>query len=150
MYDELEKYLLGYLPANYWYDEGVDIAQDMISNFKDDDWKQLLEQLSKQDIEWKKKLAYCLNDGSNRYEIVTLLELIETKDEELLEISLDSLRDFVNKETVDFFINNTKVMKHIYELYYNSSKPTQLMLVDLVNKINKFTEDKLILIDPQV
>lgn len=148
MYDELEKYLLGYLPANYWYDEGVDIAQDMISNFKDDDWKQLLEQLSKQNIEWKKKLAYCLYNDSNEYELLTLLELIDTRDEELLEITLDSLRDFINKETADFFINNSDIIRRIKELYYNSGKPTQVIIVDLLNKINGFAGDKLILIDP--
>ena len=76
MYDKLEKYLLGYLPSNYWYDEGVDIAQDIISNFTDDDWKLLLERLSKQDIEWKKKLAYCLYDDNNKYELLVLLELL--------------------------------------------------------------------------
>ena len=46
MYSELEEYLMGYLPANYWYDEGVDIARNIISNFKDNDWKQLSERLS--------------------------------------------------------------------------------------------------------
>ena len=52
MYDKLKKYLLGYLPENYWYDEGVDIARDIISNFTENDWKLLLEQLSEQNIEW--------------------------------------------------------------------------------------------------
>ena len=54
MYNELEEYLLGYLPADYWYDEGVDIARDIISGFKEDDWKQLSERLSLQNNEWKK------------------------------------------------------------------------------------------------
>ena len=76
MYDKLKKYLLGYLPENYWYDEGVDIARDIISNFTENDWKLLLEQLSEQNIEWKKKLAYCLYDDSNKYELLVLLELL--------------------------------------------------------------------------
>lgn len=150
MYNDFEKYLSGYLPTNYWYDEGVDIAQDMISDFKDDDWNQLLKRLCKQNIEWKKKLAYCLYDDGNKYQLLTLLKLIETEDEELLEISLDSLRDFVNKEIADFFINNSKIIRDINQLYYKSSKPTQVILADLINKINEFTEDKLTLIDSQV
>ncbi len=144
MYDELEKYLLGYLPSNYWYDEGVDIAQDIISNFTDDDWKLLLERLSKQDIEWKKKLAYCLYDDNNKYELLVLLELLNTDDNELLEISLDSLRDFITRKTVDFLLNNPQIVKRIKELYHNSSKPTQIILEDFINKINRFIGDNFI------
>ena len=144
MYDKLEKYLLGYLPSNYWYDEGVDIAQGIISNFTDDDWELLLERLPKQDIEWKKKLAYCLYDDSNKYELLVLLELLNTDDDELLEISLDSLRDFITKETVDFLFNNPQIVKRIKELYHNSSKPTQIILEDFINKINRFVEDNFI------
>lgn len=51
MYDEFEKYLLGEFNINYWYDEGVNIAQDMIYNFKDNDWEHLLRRLSEQNIE---------------------------------------------------------------------------------------------------
>lgn len=43
MYNELDKYLLGYLPMDYWYDEGVDIARKIISDLKECDWKMLLE-----------------------------------------------------------------------------------------------------------
>lgn len=147
MYEELEKYLLGYLPANYWYDEGVDIAQDILSNFENEDWKKLLQQLSDQDTEWKKKLAYCLYNDGNKYKLLILLELVDTKDEELLEITLDSLRTFINKETAIFFLNHPEIIRRIKELYCNSGKPTQIILVDLFNKINEFTQDKLIMID---
>ena len=147
MYDKLKKYLLGYLPENYWYDEGVYIARDIISNFTENDWKLLLEQLSEQNIEWKKKLAYCLYDDSNKYELFTLLELLNTDNEELLEISLDSLRDFVNKKNANFFTNNSQIINQIKRLYYNSNKPTQIILIDLINKINKFTENKLTISD---
>lgn len=144
MYNELEKYLSGYFYPNYWYDEGVDTAQDMISHFTDDDWKLLLERLSKQDVEWKKKLAYCLYDNRNPYELSVLLELLNTDDDELLEISIDSLRDFISKETVDYLLHNPQIMKQIKKLYHNSSKPTQMILKDFMNKINKFIEDNLI------
>lgn len=142
MYNELEKYLLGYLPSNYWYDEGVDIARDIISNFKEDDWKQLLERLSAQDIEWKKKIAYCLYDKSNKYELLALLELLDTEDEELFEICLDSLSSFIDKESAELFTNNTENISKIQDLLQNSSKPTQVMLEDLLNKVKEFTGDK--------
>ena len=92
-------------------------------------------------------MAYCLYDDSNKYELFTLLELLNTDNEELLEISLDSLRDFVNKKNANFFTNNSQIINQIKRLYYNSNKPTQIILIDLINKINKFTENKLTISD---
>ncbi len=138
MYNELDKYLLGYLPMDYWYDEGVDIAREIISDFKECDWKMLLEEISNKDIEWKKKIAYCLYNCDNKHELLLLLELLDTEDEELFEISLDSLRSFINKETVEFLINNPAAICKIKELYYNSDGPTQIMLKDLIGKINGY------------
>ena len=123
MYDELNKYLSGYFTIDYWYDEGVDIAREIISEFKESDWKMLLEEISKKDVEWKKRIAYCLYDRDNKYEWLLLLELIDTEDDELLEISLDSLRSFINKETTGSLID--------------SGRPTQIMLEDLIKKINE-------------
>lgn len=138
MYNELDKYLLGYLPMDYWYDEGVDIAREIISDFEECDWKMLLEEISNKDIEWKKKIAYCLYNHDNRYELLLLLELLDTEDEELFEISLDSLRSFINKETVEFLINNPTVICKIKKLYYNSDRPTQIILKDLIEEINEY------------
>ena len=104
MYDELDKYLLCNFPIDYWYDEGVDIAREIISGFKEYDWKILLEEISKKDVEWKKRIAYCLYNCENPYEWLLLVELLHTEDDELLEISLDSLRSFINKETTEFLI----------------------------------------------
>ena len=73
--------------------------------------------------------------------------MLNTDNEELLEISLDSLRDFVNKKNANFFTNNSQIINQIKRLYYNSNKPTQIILIDLINKINKFTENKLTISD---
>ena len=142
MYSELEEYLLGYLPADYWYDEGVDIARDIISGFKEDDWKELSERLSLQNNEWKKKLAYCLYDEDNNFELQTLLKLLDTNDEELFEICLDSLRSFINKDNAGYVINNPEMIGNIKKLYNKSSRPTQVMLSDFLKKLSQFTEDQ--------
>lgn len=138
MYDELDKYLLCNFPIDYWYDEGVDIAREIISGFKEYDWKILLEEISKKDVEWKKRIAYCLYNCENPYEWLLLVELLHTEDDELLEISLDSLRSFINKETTEFLINNPEMICKIKKLYYNSGRPTQIILKDLIKKINEY------------
>lgn len=138
MYDELNKYLSGFFTTDYWYDEGVDIAREIISDFKEDDWKMLLQELSKKDAEWKKRIAYCLYNCDHKYECLLLLELLDTEDDELFEISLDSLRSFINKETTEFLIKNPAVICRIKKLYYNSGRPTQIILKDLIKKINEY------------
>lgn len=138
MYDELNKYLSGFFTTDYWYDEGVDIAREIISDFKEDDWKMLLQELSKKDAEWKKRIAYCLYNCDHKYECLLLLELLDTEDDELFEISLDSLRSFINKETIEFLIKNPAVICRIKKLYYNSGRPTQIILKDLIKKINEY------------
>ena len=137
MYDELDKYLSGYFPIDHWYDERVDIAREIILDLKECDWKMLLEEISKKDVEWKKRIAYCLYDRDNKYEWLLLLELIDTEDDELLEISLDSLRSFINKETTGSLIDDPAVICKIKRLYHNSGRPTQVMLEDLIKKINE-------------
>ncbi len=146
MYTKLENYLSGYFHTNYWYDEGVEIAQDIISNFTDKDWEQLLKKLPKQNMEWKKKLAYCLYNDKNKYELLTLIELLHTEDKELLEIVLDSLRSFMNQESTNFLMHDTEIVNQIKNLYYhNTSRIIHIMLTDLVYKINQFTEKELLL-----
>ena len=146
MYTKLENYLSGYFHTNYWYDEGVEIAQDIISNFTDKDWEHLLKKLPKQNMEWKKKLAYCLYNDKNKYELLTLIELLHTEDKELLEIVLDSLRSFMNQETTNFLMHDTEIVNQIKNLYYhNTSRIIHIMLTDLVYKINQFTEKELLL-----
>ena len=137
MYDELDKYLSGYFPIDHWYDEGVDIAREIIFDLEECDWKMLLEEISKKDVEWKKRIAYCLYNCDNKYEWLLLLELIDTEDDELLEISLDSLRSFINKETIGSLINDPAVICKIKKLYHDPGRPTQIMLEDLIKKINE-------------
>ncbi|MBS5955289.1 MAG: hypothetical protein KIC73_00090 [Clostridiales bacterium] len=47
MYNEFDKYLLGYFTDDYWYDEGFTIARDMLSEFSDNDWLKLQEEVLK-------------------------------------------------------------------------------------------------------
>ena len=45
---------------------------------------------------------------------------------------------------MNFLLNNPQIVKRIKELYHNSSKPTQIILEDFINKINRFIGDNFI------
>lgn len=105
MFDEFDKYILEFaaegFAVDYWYDEGVNIAENMIYEFEDSDWKNLLEAVPKRTIEWQKRLAYCMHDGNDLNQLNILLDLVETNDNELFEIVIDSLRGFTSEKNLN-------------------------------------------------
>ena len=133
-YKELDEYLSGHLPLDYWYDEGFSIARDMLSGFSNEEWSALSRHIQHKSSEWKQKLAYCLNDDKNPNELHLLLSMIDVDDEELLEICIDSLRGFVASEKrlpVD-----ESIVKHLKQKMLDAPRPTQAIFNDFLKKIN--------------
>lgn len=120
MFDEFDKYILAFavedFPVDYWYDEGIDFAEKMLCEFKEDDWKTLLEAVSERTIEWQKHLAYCLNDKSDLNQLKVLLSLVDTDDNELFEIVVDSLRNFTSEESLNLIQAESRIVSRIEEL----------------------------------
>lgn len=120
MFEKLDKYLLAFdteeYAVDYWYDEGVIIAENMLQEFCTNDWKSLVQIIPKRTTEWKKHLAYCMHDGNDMNQLMVLLTLINTEDIELLEIVVDSLRGFSSEESLSLIQNNIQVLSKIKEL----------------------------------
>ncbi|WP_024347008.1 hypothetical protein [Lacrimispora indolis] len=110
MYNEFDKYLLGYFTDDYWYDEGFSIAREMLSEFSDDDWLKLQDELMEKDIDWQKKLAYCIDNTSKMYELETLLTLSTVKDNELFNICIDSLRSFIIDDNYKKIVSQNELL----------------------------------------
>ena len=120
MFDEFDKYIFEFTVENfavdYWYDEGVDIAENILCEFRENDWKILLEEVSERTIEWQKRVAYCMHDKSNLNQLKVLLNLAETDDTELFEIVVDSLRDFTSEESLNLIQADSRIVSKIEEL----------------------------------
>lgn len=120
MFDEFDKYISEFavedFAVDYWYDEGVDIAEKMICEFEDNDWKTLLETVPKRTREWQKRLAYCMHDGNNLNQLKVLLDLVETDDSELFEIVVDSLRGFTSEDNLNLIQGDLRIVSKIEEL----------------------------------
>lgn len=120
MFDEFDRYIFEFTEidyaVDYWYDEGADIAEKMLCEFQEDDWKILLETLSERQTEWKKRLAYCMHDKSDLNQLKVLLSLAETDDDELFEIVVDSLRCFTSEESLKLIQADLQIVSKIQEL----------------------------------
>lgn len=120
MFKEFDEYISEFeaddFAIDYWYDEGVFIAQEMLQDFTEEDWNVLSLNLPVKSIGWKRRLAYCLHDGENIKQLEILLELIDSDDSELFELVVDSLRSFSNEESRSIIQNNEKLILKVKEL----------------------------------
>lgn len=138
MFDEFDKYILEFavedFAVDYWYDEGVDIAENMLHEFSNNDWKSLLEIIPKRTVEWQKLLAYCMHDGNDLNQLAVLLKLVGTEDSELFEIVVDSLRGFTSKESLNLIQNNSQVVSKIKELLPKAGETTKRVFEEFFKK----------------
>lgn len=136
MFSEFDKYILEFamedFAVDYWYDEGVDIAEDMICKFNDEDWKELLRAIPVRTVEWKKRLAYCMHDGNDLNQLGVLLNLIETEDSELFEIVVDSLRGFTGNESRKLIQGNERIVSKIEKILPKAGTPANVILEDFL------------------
>lgn len=141
MFDEFDKYILEFagedFAVDYWYDEGAGIAENMLYEFDDDDWKILLETVHERTIEWQKRLAYCMHDGSDLNQLRVLLRLVDTDDSELFEIVVDSLRGFTSEESINLIQNDTQIVSKIKELLPKVGDATKMVFQEFFRNIVK-------------
>jgi len=137
MYKELDNYLLGYLPMDYWYDEGFSIAREILSNFTQEDWEELANNISSKTLDYQRKLAYSIENSGREYELSVLLSMTNTEDRELFEICIDSLREFINTENKHLFVKNEAILNHINRAMPNADRTTKNMYKDFLDKTNK-------------
>lgn len=125
MFEELDGYINEFemkdYAVDYWYDEGAFIAQDIIQKFEYEDWDILVKELPQKTVAWKRRLAYCLHNPNDLKQLEVLLILIDTDDNELFEISVDSLREF--KKDQDILLLNAQIIQKIQELMPKVGEP---------------------------
>lgn len=135
MFEKLDRYINEFeaedFPVDYWYDEGFLIVEDMLQSFENDDWEYLFQKLPKKTIGWKRRLAYCLHDSNDLKQLEVLLMLIDTDDDELFEISVDSLRSF--KDNLAIIQNDNQKIQKIETLMLKVGVATKRMFQEFLN-----------------
>lgn len=113
MFEELDDLLSQNVTEDSWYDDGYLIAQDILSEFSKDDWNYLNELILSKNIEWQKKIVYCLDNQLIEEELNVICKLLQIEDKELLEMCVDSLRSFDNPVGHQFMKKNPQVIQMV-------------------------------------
>lgn len=136
MYLEFDKYLSGYFTEDYWYDDGVMIAEEMLQKFEDGDWELLINEIKSKSIEWQTRYAYCIDVGINHeYALKSLMMLTETDDEELFVTVIDSLRCIVKIGDLSTTLSDDALIVRIDKLMSKCGVATKSILEDFKSKV---------------
>lgn len=136
MYKELDVFITGCQnTVDYWYDVGCIIASDMLAKFSQKDWEHLSSHVLMKPLEWQRKLAYCLDSSCNEHELNILLSLLDTDDEELFVICVDTLRSYTTLEAKQMIRDNPAMLVRVNELLPTAGVATRGVLEDFLVKI---------------
>ena len=128
MYRELDNLLSEESTVDSWYDDGFLIAQSIMNAFSKDDWEKLSNDILNKDLEWKKKLVYCLDNQIIQEELEIIGKLLHTKDDELLEMCIDTLRSFDNEMGHSYIKMHPEIIKEAKERMDTAGNATKRML----------------------
>ena len=128
MYTELNSLLEQNVTDDAWYDDGFLVAQDIMNNFVAEDWKRLGEEVLSNDIEWQKKLAYCIDNQLIEEELNIICKLLQVKNDELLEMCVDSLRSFDNEVGHLYIKNNPQIIQMVKSRIKNAGTIEKIIL----------------------
>ena len=128
MYTELNSLLEQNVTDDAWYDDGFLVAQDIMNYFVAEDWKRLGEEVLSKDIEWQKKLAYCIDNQLIEEELNIICKLLQVKNDELLEMCVDSLRSFDNEVGHLYIKNNPQIIQMVKSRKKNAGTIEKIIL----------------------
>jgi hypothetical protein len=138
LYEEFNTYISGFLDENdFWYDVGAIRATEILSEFLQNDWDILLMKINNKPLSWKRKLAYCLEDSRNINELSALLLMVNTNDDELFEICVDSLRGFADSEEKKLILENKNLLNRINESMVSAGTATKKIYEDFLIKLGE-------------
>lgn len=135
MFKELDNLLSADTTVDSWYDDGCVIASEILSEFSPSDWDELSNQVLSKPIEWQRKIAYCLDNKCSVYELNILISLLNTNDEELFEVCIDTLRSYSSQESKNMILDNPQILQRVNDLLPTASIPVRKMLEDFLAKI---------------
>jgi hypothetical protein len=133
--EELNVYLKGKnMNDDYWYDNALFVCQDILEKFTLDDWECLKAESLIETETWKKRLVECLGSFNNINELEIILNIVDTKNEDLFISAIDALR-CVNLSELNIE-QKEEILKKVKVLLPKSSLPVKKIFEEFIQKIN--------------
>ena len=120
--------------ADYWYDEGIIEAQDMLEKFLPEDWDRLRQIIKNKPDEWKKRVIYCFDGENTEKQIEIVFDLMDTEDKELFEGCIDTLRCLINEDNRDK-IKNMPQIECVHKYLPKENGIMKMIYLDFFKKI---------------
>lgn len=140
MYKQFVKFMKDFLDEDsspdFWYDIASEDARKLLLTFSENDWMEMIKELDSQPLEFKKKLAYCLDNTENNYQLKILLLLANTQDNELLEICVDSLRSFMDNNR-NLILQNKQLIDSIKQILPDVGVVTKNIYENFLSKLEQ-------------
>lgn len=129
MFSDFENYLKLYFLTDYWYDEGIVIASDILANFNEQDWNDLKDRYNLNDHQWMIRCAEVLDSASHPVSSEILIKFLTSKDENIIVAAADSLR---SKSIFQF---PKDAIENLNILAKQGSEPVRAVVGNLLEKI---------------
>jgi hypothetical protein len=107
-FDELNEYLAGEFTADYWYDEASEEAQEIVKEFRPEDWDRLGREWRQRSPEWQSRCAYALHGANSRQAAPILREMLLSSDQKVALTSVDALLT-LDLESVEFELKGPEI-----------------------------------------
>ena len=107
MYEELDDYIQEYEfdsvnVDNYWDEVAYKEACETLLQFKDDDWKQLFDNLDNKSNVWKQRIVSSVSSTLDDNQLKLLLILSNTEDVKLFFYVIEALRFFDKEKIINY------------------------------------------------
>ncbi|UXM94117.1 hypothetical protein N5853_08295 [Bartonella sp. HY329] len=119
--------------SDYWSDVVVVEAEEILSQFSENDWEVLQKNLSLKPLFWQQRLVECLGYQQNSHELQVILQLLVGTDDDLSIACIDALRS-IDVTNLDVCVKD-KLIAKIHALSRISSLPVKLILADFSAKL---------------
>lgn len=114
-----------------WGDDAIIVAESIMSEFSDGDWRALIEVLGRRDAAWRENLAQCLDSFKREEALTCLYSLLDTDDYGVFIAAAASIAAF----DIDPDRINVEQLKSRYESFSATDSMDDRVFSELLQKL---------------
>ncbi|MGN8060867.1 hypothetical protein ACTJK4_04295 [Ralstonia sp. 22111] len=129
MFSDFDDYLSHDFPMDYWSDEGIGIAGEMLFKFDKEAWVELTRSCAQRPVAWQLRCAEVLDLATHPAATGLLVELLASDNDSVVVAAADSLRSMGG---VQISVHSIEKLQRLLE---EGSPVTKLVLTDFFKRV---------------